>query len=230
MPSAFPGSRKYRVRPVAGWRQLQSASWVLCPCTRTMEDGGPRAPRPARLPAGRHDAERAPGARPVTPPCPYRQADNQCVEPDGHLGAHTLAMVERELYPCPNCRRGLIYSCHCDGMHCDTMCPPEPCGSCGGSGEVEPPEPADEPPLMVESRLCQCEQSTRHSHCAGCNSTVDVGESWCGRSCCDIPRLLEPLPPLRWCQHCGGDIGGQGRRICAMCAADVAEREEHRER
>jgi len=40
---------------------------------------------------------------------------------------------------------------------------------------------------------------------------------------------LQPLPPLRWCQHCGDDIGGQGRRICAMCKADIAEREEHRE-
>ena len=39
---------------------------------------------------------------------------------------------------------------------------------------------------------------------------------------------LEPPPPLRWCQHCGDDIGGQGRRICAMCQADIAEREEHR--
>ena len=74
---------------------------------------------------------------PVTPPCPYRQADNQCVEPKGHLGAHTLAVVD------------------------------------------------------------------------------------------DAP-LLDPPPPLRWCQHCGDDIGGQGRRVCAMCAADIAEREEHR--
>jgi len=38
---------------------------------------------------------------------------------------------------------------------------------------------------------------------------------------------LDPMPQLRWCQHCGGDIGGQGRRVCAMCEADIREREEH---
>lgn len=30
----------------------------------------------------------------MTPPCPYRQADRVCIETDGHLGAHTLAMVD----------------------------------------------------------------------------------------------------------------------------------------
>jgi hypothetical protein len=35
---------------------------------------------------------------------------------------------------------------------------------------------------------------------------------------------VAPLPPLRWCQHCGDDIGGQGRPVCRMCEADVAER------
>ena len=39
---------------------------------------------------------------------------------------------------------------------------------------------------------------------------------------------LDPLTPLRWCQHCGDNIGGQERRVCRMCEADVAEREEHR--
>jgi len=44
----------------------------------------------------------------------------------------------------------------------------------------------------------------------------------------DDAPLLDPLPPLRWCQHCGDDIGGQGRRVCRMCEADILEREEHR--
>ena len=38
---------------------------------------------------------------------------------------------------------------------------------------------------------------------------------------------LDPLPPLSWCQHCGDDIRGQERRVCAMCDADITEREEH---
>jgi len=30
----------------------------------------------------------------MTPPCPYRQADQVCVDDAGHLGRHTLAMVD----------------------------------------------------------------------------------------------------------------------------------------
>lgn len=62
-------------------------------------------------------------------------------------------------------------------------------------------------------------------HLAG--FTMSLGKMTCIECMNELPPYA-PMPPLRWCQHCGDDIGGQGRRICAMCEADVAEREEHR--
>jgi hypothetical protein len=76
-------------------------------------------------------------------------------------------------------------------------------------------------------------QSDTCPECASFRRDMYLARCCKGLSSAKGPHLwhlltLAPLPPLRWCQHCGDSIEGQGRRVCAMCEADVAEREEHR--
>ena len=70
--------------------------------------------------------------------------------------------------------------------------------------------------------------SDRCTYRSGDNACIsEAGHTDFGELMMSDEPLLEPMPPLRWCQECGDSIEGQGRRVCAMCEADVAEREEH---